>query len=137
MNIVKKIIFAGAVTGILGLAVGSAQALTMAQGAAGLAVQPSQGIVSGGALVEKAQFRGRRGGFRGRGFRGRSGFRGRRGIGPGAAVGLGILGLGLGAAIAGSQPAYGHGYRECWWERRPVYNQYGDYMGRRRVQVCN
>ena len=52
------------------------------------------------------------------GFRGHGGFHrgyGHRGIGTGAAVGLGLLGAGIaGAAIAGSQgygdnPAYGYG----------------------------
>ncbi|MCC2097856.1 MAG: hypothetical protein KDJ29_13240 [Hyphomicrobiales bacterium] len=63
--------------------------------------------------------------------------RGRRGIGAGAAIGLGILGLGLAgaAAAANSRPAYEA--RECWWERRNIYNEYGDYVGRRRVRVCN
>jgi hypothetical protein len=27
--------------------------------------------------------------------------------------------------------------RGCWVERRPVYNRFGEYRGRRNVRVCN
>lgn len=46
-------------------------------------------------------------------------------------VGAGILGAALiGSAVANAQP------RSCWREVRPVYNRYGDYVGRRAVRVC-
>jgi hypothetical protein len=59
--------------------------------------------------------------------------------GGAAAAGL-IGGLALGAAIANSQqphyyyaqPAYGG----CWFERRAVYDQWGNFIGRRRVRIC-
>ncbi|MGP0105462.1 hypothetical protein [Rhodoblastus sp.] len=57
--------------------------------------------------------------------------------GGAAAAGL-IGGLALGAAIANSnQPAYVAPVDGgCWLERRPVYDQWGNYIGRRRVRVC-
>lgn len=65
----------------------------------------------------------RRGGGGGRGGRNAA-------IGVGAAViGLGLLGA---AAAANSAPA-----RECWTERQPVVNRYGEQVGVRRVRVCN
>ena len=72
-----------------------------------------------GAPAAQARGFGHGGGFRGHGggfHRGYGGGYGHRGIGTGAAVGLGLLGAGIaGAAIAGSQgygggyPAYGYG----------------------------
>jgi hypothetical protein len=60
--------------------------------------------------------------------------------GPGPAVAAGVLGgMALGAAAAGAAqgPYYGGpGYGGCWVERRPVYDAYGNYIGRRRVRVC-
>jgi hypothetical protein len=56
------------------------------------------------------------------------------GWGP-AAVGLGILGLAAGAAAASQgepEPGYGDGCTAY----RPVYDAYGNYMGRRPVNVC-
>jgi hypothetical protein len=61
----------------------------------------------------------------------------------GAAVGAGIAagilgGAMLGAAAAGAvppAPAYYDG-PECWMERRPMYDEYGNFIGRRRVRVC-
>jgi len=80
----------------------------------------------------------RRGGFRGGGggFRGgpRGGFRGGRGgrgIGPGAAIGLGAAALIIGGAAAAAASA---GPRECWIERRWVEGPYGPE--RRRIRVC-
>ena len=127
MTKVKTILFAALVSGAIGLGgTGSAQALTM-----------GPGIIAGAELsqsaVQQVQFRGRGRGFRGRGFRGRGGFRGRRGFGAGAAIGLGILGLAAGAAAANA----GGYHRSCWYERRNMYNRWGDYVGRRRVRVCN
>jgi hypothetical protein len=54
------------------------------------------------------------------------------GWGP-AAVGLGVLGLAAGAAIA-AQP--GPDYDDGCQAYRPVYDPYGNYMGRRLVNVC-
>jgi hypothetical protein len=59
---------------------------------------------------------------------------------PGAVAAGVIGGMALGAAAASAAnapyaapaPAYGG----CWLERRPVYDAYGNYIGRRRVQVC-
>jgi hypothetical protein len=62
--------------------------------------------------------------------------RGGRGIGPAgaAAIGLGVLGAAaIAAGAAQSQPVY----RECWVERRPVSDQWGNFAGYRRVRVCN
>ena len=60
--------------------------------------------------------------------------------GGAAAAGL-IGGLALGAVIANAnqpryyyaQPVYGGG---CWIERRAVYDEWGNYIGRRRVRIC-
>jgi hypothetical protein len=60
--------------------------------------------------------------------------------GGAAAAGL-IGGLALGAVIANANqpryyyatPAYGGG---CWIERRPVYDEWGNFIGRRRVRIC-
>lgn len=133
MSKIRSIVFASAFAGAIGIVGGgSAQALTLGNGfAPGVAGQYTNPMIE---QVQRRRFRGggaRRGGGvvrRGRG----------RGFGTGAAIGLGILGLGLAgaAAAANSRPAY-DGYRECWWERRAVYNEYGDFMGRRRVRVCN
>ncbi len=55
------------------------------------------------------------------------------GCGAGIAAGI-IGGAMLGAAIANSdQPHY---YRRCWIEHRAIYDEDGDYLGRRRVRVC-
>jgi hypothetical protein len=82
------------------------------------------------------------GGFRGGGFHG-----GWRGGGWGPGIGLGVLGLAAGAAIAANGPygygydgyyggyGYGDGYGGCG-AYRPVYDAYGNYMGRRVVNVC-
>ena len=118
MKKVKLAILAGAVSGMIGLTgAGSAQALTIPHSSIA-------GYSTDSGNVEQVQFRGRRGASRG----------GRRGIGTGAAVGLGILGLGVAGAIA-SQNYYGQ--RRCWYEDREVYNRYGDYAGIRQVRVCN
>ncbi|MCW2274656.1 hypothetical protein GJ654_11470 [Rhodoblastus acidophilus] len=61
----------------------------------------------------------------------------------GAAVGAGIAagilgGAMLGAAAASAAPpapAYYEG-PECWMERRPMYDEDGNFIGRRRVRVC-
>jgi hypothetical protein len=60
---------------------------------------------------------------------------------PGVAAGvLGGLALGSVAATATREPYYAApapDYGECWIERRPVYDEDGDYVGRRRVRVCH
>jgi len=56
------------------------------------------------------------------------------GWGP-AAVGLGVLGLAAGAAIA-AQPDPGYYGDDGCQAYRPVYDAYGNYMGRRLVNVC-
>lgn len=65
-----------------------------------------------------------------------------RGYAPGAALGLGVAGgLLAGAVIAGAarpapvivgEPVY---ERECWYERRRVWDGYG--YARERVRVCD
>jgi len=55
---------------------------------------------------------------------------------PGKGFGMGLgVGLGLGAlgGIAASQPAYG--YDSCV-RYRPTYDQWGNYLGRQAVNVC-
>jgi len=47
------------------------------------------------------------------------------------AIGGMALGI-LGAGIASQQ----HYYRECWRERRPMYDRWGNYLGRRWIRVC-
>ncbi len=75
----------------------------------------------------------RPGGFRGGGGRVVRG--GRRGIGGvgAAAIGLGVLGAAIAAGAAANAappPA------ECWIERQPVYDNWGNFRGYRRVRVC-
>ncbi|MGE3247629.1 MAG: hypothetical protein AB7F96_13730 [Beijerinckiaceae bacterium] len=45
----------------------------------------------------------------------------------------------VGAAILGSA-AHAHAapvYSDCWREKRPVYNRWGDFRGYRYIRVCN
>lgn len=57
---------------------------------------------------------------------------------------------GLAAGIVGSaivanshayaHPAYGYGVAyapSCWRETRPVYDRFGNFIGHRRIRVCN
>lgn len=148
MNAFKSIILASALAGAIGLAgASSASALSLNLGG----VAPA--TMADGNLIQQVQRRGgrafrggavRRGGIARRGpavraFRGgpRAGYvrRGGRWV-PGAAIGLGILGA---AAIAGaaSRPYYDGDYGDCWVERRPIYNNWGEYVGSRRIRVCN
>ncbi len=64
----------------------------------------------------------------------------RGGWGPGPAIGLGVLGgvaLGAAAANAANGPYYGPGPGgDCWLERRPIFDEYGNRVGSRRVRVC-
>ena len=53
---------------------------------------------------------------------------------------FGALAAGIvGAAIVGSAArAHNHyGYSDCWTEKRPVYNRWGDFRGYRHIRVCN
>jgi hypothetical protein len=131
---------------IYGLAVGASLAL------AAIAVTPASALplaaglgatasdAGSTSMIDQVQYR--------RGYPVRRGYYGgyRRGIGPGAAVGaavgLGILGA---AAAAAAQPnyypapAYGYGYPAyggCYWERRPVYDAWGNPRGTHPFQVC-
>ena len=62
-----------------------------------------------------------------------------------AAVGIGLLGLGVGAAIASQQPAYGYGggpvyyapaRPRCYVEQQPVWDPYLGQNVYRNVRVC-
>lgn len=103
------------------------------------------GVRGGGRVVGAG-----RGVYRGGVYRG--GGWGRRGIDPGAAAAVGIIGgvigaMGAAAAADSGYPAYGgypvYGgypapvYGGCYWVRQPVYDDFGNYLGRRRAQVCN
>lgn len=56
-------------------------------------------------------------------------------------VAAGIIG---GALIANSNayayPAYGYGVAyapSCWREARPMYDRFGNFLGYKRIRVCN
>jgi hypothetical protein len=53
-----------------------------------------------------------------------------------AAIGLGILGLAAGAAAGAAEGPYDDGPADDCMQPRPVYDAYGNYMGRRLVNVC-
>jgi hypothetical protein len=77
----------------------------------------------------------RGGGWHGGGWGGRGGYGYGYGNDWGPAVGLGIVGgLAAGAMIASQAPYYGGD--DCY-QYRPIYDQWGQYMGRRPVDVCN
>lgn len=67
-------------------------------------------------------------------------YRGGGGWNAGPAVAAGVLGgmaLGAAAASAAHGPYYyGPSYGGCWIERRPMYDDWGNYIGRRRIRVC-
>lgn len=106
----------------------------------------TQGRRGGGGRVGVRTGGGRfvAGGGGGRAWRGGGG----RGISSGAAIGLGVGAAALGilgaAAAANSQPyypaygapapVYGGG---CYIVRKPMYDDWGNYLGRRRVRVCD
>ncbi len=132
MNIIKSLVLASSLAAAIGLA-GAPAASALTMGGAGATVTQD---AAANNLVQQVQRRRafsrgsgvRRGAVRG----GRVVRGGRRGIGVGGAAALG-LGLGiLGAAAAAN--AYP---RECWIERRPVYNNWGEYVGDRNTRVCN
>ena len=56
--------------------------------------------------------------------------------------GLAVGALAIGAAShAYAAPSYGGGYYvsggNCWTEKRAVHNNWGDFVGYRRIRVCN
>jgi hypothetical protein len=53
----------------------------------------------------------------------------------GPAVGFGIAGLAAGAIVASQAPYGYYGYGGCT-AYRPVFDAYGNYLGRRLVNVC-
>ena len=63
----------------------------------------------------------------------------RGGLGTDAVNG-GVIGA-MGAAAAADSgyyyPAPAPVYGGCYWVRQPAYDSWGNYLGRRRVQVCN
>jgi len=61
------------------------------------------------------------------------------GAAVGAGIAAGILGgamLGAAAANADHGPVYYDDGPTCWMERRPIYDEDGEFVGRRRVRVC-
>lgn len=132
MKLIKSLVLAGTLAGAIGLA-GATSASALTLGGSAATVTRDAAVND---LVQQVQRRRafrrapvvRRGGVVRRG----PAFRGRRGISPGAAAAIG-LGIGvLGAAAAAN--AYP---RECWIETRPVYNNWGEYVGDRNVRICN
>ena len=51
----------------------------------------------------------------------------------------GLAAAAVGAAIIGSAARVHHApvYSECWTEKRPRYNRWGDFRGYRYIRVCN
>lgn len=143
MNALKKALLASAIVGAAFVSTGgSASAMPLAAGATANSV--TQLTVDGNIIQVQRRRGGRafRGGgrraVRGGNFRRGGGFRrgrGRRGPSAGAvgaAIGLGLLGAAIAAGAANSAPA-----RECWYERRRVYNRWGEFVGWRRQRFCN
>lgn len=97
----------------------------------------TQGRRGGGGRVGVRPGGGRFVGGGGRGWRGGGG----RGLSTGAAVGIGVGAAALGilgaAAAANSAPAYPVYGGSCYIARQPMYDNWGNYIGRRRVRVCN
>lgn len=107
----------------------------------------SVGKVRAGDAVTEVRYRGRggpaavyRGGgarhvYRGGGYR-----RGPSGAAIGAGVALGVLGAAAAASAASPYyGGYGYGapaYGGCYMARQPVHDAWGNYLGTRRVQVC-
>jgi len=91
------------------------------------------------------------GGFHGGGFHGGGGWHGGgwhgggwhgggwHGGGWGGGWGWGAAGLGLGlaaGALAYPYYGYGYGYDDGCYRYRPIYDQWGNYIGQRPVNVC-
>ena len=74
----------------------------------------SQQASGDSALVQQVQYRRRRG----------------YGGAAAAAIGLGVLG-----AVIATQAARAN-YRRCWIERQRVFDDWGNFVGYRRVRVC-
>ncbi|HMN73469.1 MAG TPA: hypothetical protein PKA55_16535 [Rhodoblastus sp.] len=136
----------------VGLAIGLSFALETAvaspMGSVGSARGAAMSAQSAAAPIEKTQLRRRGGGvgprvgvaapnraWRGGGWHGG----GRRGISTGAAVGIGVgaAALGILGAAAAANAAPAPVYGECYIARRPMYDGWGNYIGSRRVRVCD
>lgn len=122
----------------------AASALPLSAGAEGVAR-----VRADTAPVTEVRYRGRgapgvvyRGGgaryvYRGGGYR-----RGPSGAAIGAGVALGVLGAAAAASAASPYyGGYGYGYGApvyggCYIARQPVHDAWGNYLGTRRVQVC-
>ena len=50
-------------------------------------------------------------------------------------VAAGLIGTAL-VANAYAAPAYGYA-ATCWREARPMYDRFGNFLGYRRIRVCN
>ena len=145
-------LMAGACIGLTDMAT-AAPAMSAGAGVAGMAADmlPVEKIqvrrrAAGGRVVGVAPYRG--GYYRGYG---------RPGLSTGAAVGLGVGAAALGilgaAAAANAAPdpyyyapaqvygGYGYGgyggYGGCYIVRQPMYDDWGNYLGNRRVRVCD
>jgi hypothetical protein len=54
-------------------------------------------------------------------------------------LGWGFVGVATGLAVAAAATPYyygGYGYG-CYHARQPIYDDYGNYLGSRRIRVCN
>lgn len=141
----KRIILRTGAILAIGLAFTLDGAVAAPAGFGGAAHMPALSSISPDSGVTQVQMR-RRGGARvGVAPRGRfvPGGGRRRGISSGAAIGLGVGAAALGilgaAAAANAHPAPAPVYdaEECYWVRRPMYDDWGNYIGRRRVRVCD
>ena len=142
----RTILRTGAILAI-GLAFTLDGAVAAPAGFGGAAHMPALSSISPDAGVTEVQMRRRGGGGRvGVAPRGRfvpGGGGRRRGLSSGAAIGLGVGAAALGilgaAAAANAHPAPAPVYDagECYWVRRPMYDDWGNYIGRRRVRVCD
>jgi len=125
-----SVIVAAAVAGAVMLAASAASA------APGITTGLNKADIATESQIIQVQRRGVRPGVRPVGPpAGRVVRRGGRGIGGAgaAAIGLGVLGAAIAVGAAQSQPYY----RECWIENRPVHDGWGNFMGYRRIRVCN
>jgi hypothetical protein len=57
----------------------------------------------------------------------------------GFGFGWGVAGVATGLAVAAAATPYyygGYGYG-CYLARQPIYDDYGNYLGSRRIRVCD